>query len=187
MAEPLPVPAVPRFLSAACPRPPWATCMSAPWSRPESLPFRTWAARSRSAAGAITSAAIASVTPQTTTVEGHFLDVTFIDKAKLPIGGIGYEIQYPDNTKSNGVLGGQIKRTGVPQGTYQIAFRGILNAQWSVKQANVGSSVDLIVDTIGIDNGVKATLAVFIRDGNYADHVLTSIDATLSNNQIRVP
>jgi uncharacterized Zn-binding protein involved in type VI secretion len=139
------------------------------------------------AAGAITSAAIAGVTPQATTVEGHFLDATFIDNAKSPIGGIGYLLEYPDQTKQGGVLGGQIRCAGVPQGNSNVTLRGIVNAQWSVQQANVGSAVDLIVETVGVDNGAKATLAIVVRDGNYADHVLTALEATVNNDQIRIP
>ena len=67
------------------------------------------------AAGAVTSAAIAGQAPQTSQAAESFLDVAFVNKANLPIGGVPYNLTCPDSSKSNGVLGGQIKRTGVPQ------------------------------------------------------------------------
>jgi hypothetical protein len=84
-----------------------------------------------------------------------------------------------------GVLGGQVKRTSVKEGNYTIDLRGIVNAQWSVKQANVGTAVDLIVDTIGVENGEKATLEIYVRDGNYTDHLLETLEAQVSGDQAR--
>jgi uncharacterized Zn-binding protein involved in type VI secretion len=137
------------------------------------------------AAGAITSAAIAGVTPQATTVEGHFLDAEVLDDDKLPISGLRYTLEDPSNNKTGGVLGGDIKQTSVVQGAHGLNVYGIANARWSTQSAKVGNTVDLIVDTISIANGTKATLTIVVRDGNYSDHVLASIDATVSNNRIR--
>jgi hypothetical protein len=49
----------------------------------------------------------------------------------------------------------------------------------------VGNSVDCIVDTVGIENGTKATVTIFVRDGNYADHQLASLEAAVSSNKIQ--
>ena len=137
------------------------------------------------AAGALTSASIAGQPPQLNQVGEHFIDFTFLDGAKLPVGGLQYVLTYPDNSTSGGILGGQIKRTGVPQGSYNIKLRGIVNAQWSVAQANVGTAVNLIVDTIGVDQGEKATLDIYVRDGNYTDHLLTTLEGQVSGDQVQ--
>ena len=136
------------------------------------------------AAGAVTSAAIAGQAPQTSQAAESFLDVAFVDKANLPIGGVPYNLTCPDSSKSNGVLGGQIKRTGVPQGNYDINLRGIVNARWSTRQTDVGKAVDLIVDTIGVENGEKTGIDIFVRSGN-SDFHLASLEAQVNNNQAR--
>jgi uncharacterized Zn-binding protein involved in type VI secretion len=136
------------------------------------------------AAGAITSAAIAGQAPQTSQAAESFLDVSFEDKAKSLVGGVPYDLTYPDTTKSGGILGGRIKRTGVPQGNYDINLRGIVNARWSTRQADVGKAVDLIVDTIGVENGGKAGINIFIRS-RAVDHHLSSLEAQVNNNQAK--
>jgi uncharacterized Zn-binding protein involved in type VI secretion len=136
--------------------------------------------------GALISAAIAGQSPQTQQAQGHFLDVTFVDRANLPIANVGYHLEYPTGEKDHGVLGHQIKRTGVPQGSYNIKFRGILNAQWSTQSQNVGSPVDLIIDTIGVDSGTKVTCEIYIRDSNYTDHHLSSVEGQINGAQARI-
>jgi uncharacterized Zn-binding protein involved in type VI secretion len=137
------------------------------------------------AAGAVTSASIAGQAPQTNQAAESFLDVTFEDKAKLPIGGVGYELKAPDGSKSGGVLGGRIKRTGVLQGDYDINLRGIVNAQWSTRKSEVGKPVDIIVDTVGVENGEKAAIDIYVRDGNFGDQQLDSMEAQINNNQVK--
>jgi hypothetical protein len=137
------------------------------------------------AAGAVTSAAIAGQTPQTNQAATSFLDVSFEDTAKLPVSGVQYETKAPDGTKSGGVLGGQIKRTGVPQGDYDINLRGIINAQWSTRQSEVGKAVDIIVDTVGLENGEKAAIDIYVRDGNFGDQHLASMQAQVNNSQVK--
>jgi uncharacterized Zn-binding protein involved in type VI secretion len=137
------------------------------------------------AAGAVTSAAIAGQAPQTNQAAESYLDVSFEDKAKLPIAGIGYELKDPDGAVSAGVLGGQVKRTGVPQGSYDINLRGIVNAQWSTRETETGKAVDMVVDTVGVDNGEKATIDIFVRDSNFGDQRLASQEAEAQNNQVK--
>jgi hypothetical protein len=66
-----------------------------------------------------------------------------------------------------------------------VKLRGIVNAQWSVAQANVGTAVNLIVDTVGVDNGEKATIDIYVRDSNYTDHLLTTIEGQVSGDQVQ--
>jgi uncharacterized Zn-binding protein involved in type VI secretion len=135
-------------------------------------------------AGALQSAAIAGQTPQTEETDGHYLDMSFVDSANLPVGGVRYVMSCPDNTKIAGVLGDGIKRTGVPEGDYTITLRAITNAKWSTLKAKVGNSVTLTIDTLGIDNGAKATIEIFVRDGNYTDHYLETIAAQVTSDKV---
>jgi hypothetical protein len=134
--------------------------------------------------GAIASAALASITPGTETIENHFLNVTFTDKAKLPITGYRYTIKDPDGKTQGGKLSGEIKRQGITEGNYEITIFGIVNAQWSKKEAEVGETVKMKVETIGIESGTKATLDVFIKDANYTDYKLATIESKVSGDKI---
>jgi hypothetical protein len=84
------------------------------------------------------------------------------------------------------VLGGGIKRTGVAEGSHEITLRAIANAQWDKQKAKVGDTVRLKIETAGVDSGAKAVFDVFVKDGNYADHVLTALDATVRNGKAEV-
>jgi uncharacterized Zn-binding protein involved in type VI secretion len=137
------------------------------------------------ATGAATSASIAGQSPQSTELTDNFLDIAFYDKANLPIGGLQYKLTDPDNKVQTGFLAGQIKRSGVPKGDYTVELRGIVNAQWSTKQADVGTAVTLKVDTLGVDDGNDAKLEIYVRDGNYADHLLATIEAKVSGDQVQ--
>jgi uncharacterized Zn-binding protein involved in type VI secretion len=119
-------------------------------------------------------------------VEGHFLDVKFQDKGGKPIAGVGYTVTGPGNMKSEGTLTGQIKVSGIQQGTYDIELRAITKAAWSVKGARVGDKVKLQVETAGIANGEKAELEIFIRDANFADHSLVKLDSKVDGGKVEV-
>jgi uncharacterized Zn-binding protein involved in type VI secretion len=114
--------------------------------------------------------------------EGHYLDVKFVDKAGKPIKGVKFLITTPDGDKSEGILSGQIKKTGIKQGSYEIAIKAIASAQWSVADAKVGDKVKLLVETSGIDSGTPATLQIFVRDGG--DKLLKVIETKVDNDKI---
>jgi len=136
------------------------------------------------AAGVIASSSIAGQV-QSNQVDTHYIDFTFEDKAKLAVGGLRYTLTFPDNSKTSGTLGKQIKRTGVPQGDYTVELQGILDAQWSVKEAEVGNAVDLKVETTGVADGEKALLEIYVRDGNYADHLLEVVEKKVSGDKVQ--
>jgi uncharacterized Zn-binding protein involved in type VI secretion len=137
-------------------------------------------------AGAVISASIAGQPPPEELEDQYFLDVSFVDKPNLPVGGLSYALTFPDGSISKGVLGGQIKKSGVPEGDYEITLRGITNAQWSVRESEVGESVTLIVNTIGVEDGVKAALHIYMRDGNYTDHYLEKLNGEVSGDEVQV-
>ncbi len=134
--------------------------------------------------GAITSAALAQLEPQTTEIDNHFLNVQFNDKGKLPISGYRYTIKGPDGKTRAGFLGGQIKRQGIPEGDYEISLFGIVNAQWDKEKAEVGETVKMKVETVGIENGTKAELQVFIKDANYTDHLLATVESQVNSDKV---
>jgi|WetSurMetagenome_2_1015567.scaffolds.fasta_scaffold00168_27 uncharacterized Zn-binding protein involved in type VI secretion len=136
-------------------------------------------------AGALASAAISNQTPQTNQTGAHFLDMSFADDAGLPVGGVRYTLEYPNGAKRGGVLGGRIGMTSVPEGSYTVALRAIVNAAWSAREAEAGNPVTMEVDTEGVENGETALLEIYVRDGNYADHLLDSIAAAVDGNRVR--
>lgn len=134
--------------------------------------------------GAITSATLASITPGTVDIDDHFLDVSFHDKAKLPITGYSYTMKGPDGKIRAGYLGGRIKRTSVPNGNYEISLFGIVNAQWSKQKANVGDKIKIKVDVIGIESGTEALLQIFQKDFYRPDELLHSTKTKVKNDTI---
>ncbi|MBD3343921.1 MAG: hypothetical protein GF401_02525 [Chitinivibrionales bacterium] len=137
------------------------------------------------AKGALMSASIAGNT-QVSEPENHTLDVSFVDKAGLPVGGLAYTMKWPDGTTSGGVLGGKIKRTGIPEGSYEITLRTITAAQWSKEEADVGDAVKLMVETVGFEKGEKVRFDIYIKDANYTDHLLESIESEINGNKAEV-
>jgi len=139
--------------------------------------------------GAATKAARASAhwagPEQSSPADTHFIDVTFVDKANLPIGGVMYSMKAPDNRVHKGNLSGPIKRRGVQQGNYEFTLCAIVNARWSVKTADVGDTVDLLVDTVGVDAGTKAVLSIYVKDSNYTDHLLHKIESSVSGDKVK--
>jgi uncharacterized Zn-binding protein involved in type VI secretion len=120
------------------------------------------------------------------TDEGHYLDVTFTDKGGFPIGGVGYEIKAPDGTISTGALASKLRKGGIAKGNYEITLKAITHAKWSKKSAKVGDKVKLTAQTSGIPSGEPAKCEIFIRDSNYADKLLKSLDTTVDNDKVEV-
>lgn len=99
-------------------------------------------------------------------IEDHYLDVKFIDKAGKPITGVAYKIKAPDDQTDGGNLYGKVKKTGVEPGDYKIELKKITKAEWSKKQARVGDTVKMLVETAGFEAGTKATLEIWRQDIN---------------------
>ncbi|MGD8823304.1 MAG: hypothetical protein PVG63_09405, partial [Anaerolineales bacterium] len=116
--------------------------------------------------------------------EDHFLVVKFVDKGGYPISDAGYTVKSPDNEQTGGRLTGQVKSTGVKEGDYEVALKTITKAEWSTKEAAVGDKVKLLVETAGIDAGEKLALTIYIRDRNFADHVLETIESEVRNDKV---
>ena len=116
--------------------------------------------------------------------ESHYLDAKFQDKAGNPITGVTYSVKTPDDQKSGGALTGQIKKSGLKEGSCEIELVAITNAYWSTKKARIGDKVTLTAETAGIESGEEATLDIHIRDSNYADHLLTTLKSKVDGDKI---
>jgi uncharacterized Zn-binding protein involved in type VI secretion len=136
------------------------------------------------AKGAIASSAIAGKDPQPEEIEGHYLDVEFVDDGSFPVGGVRYIIENPDGQKAGGVLAGEIKRNGVSEGQHTITLVAICDARWDKEEAEVGDTVSMVVNTMGIEKGTPVSLAVFVRDTNYTDRLLDTIETTVGSDKI---
>lgn len=116
--------------------------------------------------------------------ESHYLDVKFEDKGGKPITGVKYKVKDPDGNETEGALTGQVKKSGLKEGDCEIELVAVTNAYWSTKKASVGDKVTLTAETAGIESGEKATFDIHIRDSNFADHLLTTIESSVDGDKI---
>jgi uncharacterized Zn-binding protein involved in type VI secretion len=116
--------------------------------------------------------------------EGHYLDVKVVDKGGKPVTGAMYTIKGPDGSESGGYVTGSIDKKGVKEGAHEIKISAITKAAWSSKEAAIGDKVKLEVATAGIESGEKATLQIFIKDANFADHQFEKIDTKVDSDKI---
>jgi hypothetical protein len=116
--------------------------------------------------------------------EQHYLDVKFQDKGGKPITGVKYEVKTPDGKKAAGALGGEIKKSGLQEGDCEIKLIAVVSAEWSTEKAAVGDKVTLTAKTAGIESGEEASLDIFIRDANFADHILDTLESKVDGDKI---
>jgi uncharacterized Zn-binding protein involved in type VI secretion len=134
-------------------------------------------------AGAITSASIAG--NEADNEGGHFLDVKFTDKTGKPVKGAKYAIKTPDNDTVKGSLSGQIKKTGVKQGNYEIQLVTIVSAKWERKKIKADEKAKLKIQTAGFDSGTKAAIDIWQKNLNRADQKISSInDKSVSGDKV---
>lgn len=118
--------------------------------------------------------------------EGHYLDVTFTDKGGFPIGGIGYELKDPDGVVTKGTVAGKLRKGGLKKGNCELTLQAVYGAKWSKESAKVGDKVKLTAKTSGIPGGEKAVCEIFVRDSNYADQLLQTLETKVDNDAIEV-
>jgi uncharacterized Zn-binding protein involved in type VI secretion len=133
-------------------------------------------------AGAAASAALAGGEPDSD--EDHFLHLKFVDKKGNPVKGVNYKLKTPDGKVISGILGGQIRKTGVKEGNYEIQLIGIAIAEWSDSRAKVGDKVKLKAESFGIESGTKAVMAIFMKDCGSPDKLVKTIFAEVKNDRI---
>lgn len=118
------------------------------------------------------------------TEEGHFLDVHFVDKGGFFVDSLFYSLTCPDGSTSSGPLTGRVRQDNAEPGNHDIVLKGIIDAQWSAKAAKVGEEVTLKAKTIGIDPGTPATFEIFIKDSNFADVPLETVESSVDGDSI---
>jgi uncharacterized Zn-binding protein involved in type VI secretion len=135
-------------------------------------------------AGAAASAALAGGDPDSN--EDHFLDVKFTDKKGNPIKGVKYHLKRPDGKKIEGTLGGKLRKSGVPQGNYEIQLKGIAKPKVSSSKVKVGGKVKVRAATFGIESGSQGMISVFEKDSNSADRLVDVIMTKVDNDKVEV-
>jgi uncharacterized Zn-binding protein involved in type VI secretion len=135
-------------------------------------------------AGAATSAALAGGGTEPEMESGHFLDLNFVDKAGKPIKNVKYTLKDPAGGTSEGTLQGNLKKTGIEQGNYDLALLAVTSAKWSKRGAEAGEKVKLQVETSGIDSGTPAKLEIYVRDGNSSDRLLNTMESSVNNDKV---
>jgi len=117
-------------------------------------------------------------------VEGHYLNVSFVDKGGFPVTGVQYSVKDPDNKISHGKLTGKVKKTGVKEGSYEISIKAITGVKWSVDEARTGEKVKMQAETKGFESNDKATFEVWQKDINKADKLIATFrDIDLSGDK----
>lgn len=118
-------------------------------------------------------------------VEQHYIDAKFVDKGGKPISGVQYKLKDPDGNETRGTLAGQVKRTGVSEGQYEVRLAAIKKAEWSSKKTKKSETVKMGAEVVGFDSGAKATFQVFRRDSNRADRPIDTIsDVDVSGDTV---
>jgi hypothetical protein len=133
-------------------------------------------------AGAAASAALAGDDPDSD--EDHYIDVKFTDKKGNPIKGVKYDLKRPDARQTKGTLGGKLRKTGVPQGNYDIQLKGVAKPKVSSSKVKVGGKVNVRATTFGIESGTQATVSIFEKDSNSADRLVDVIKTKVENDKI---
>jgi uncharacterized Zn-binding protein involved in type VI secretion len=140
-------------------------------------------------ASAVASAAIASSgSKESSTKEEHWIEFEFKDKADNPVSGIHYKLTDTDNKESKGVLNtdGRIVRDGIKQGQCKVVLVDLYGAAWSKEKAKVGDKVKLTVKSLGIDSGAKVEFKIFVKDINYSDHLLATLEEKINNDKAEI-
>ncbi len=117
--------------------------------------------------------------------EDHYLYATFADTGGYQVANVHYTLSKPDGSESDGTLFGSIKKSHVAAGSYSAKLSAITVARWSKKETSVGSDVDMIVETVGVDSGIPVLLMVYMKDSNFADSFLMSIETTLQGTTVK--
>jgi uncharacterized Zn-binding protein involved in type VI secretion len=141
------------------------------------------------AASAVASAATAqSDNVESTTKDEHWLEFEFKDKVGNTITGIPYKLTDTEKKDSQSIIrtDGKIRRDAIKDGKAKVILRSIYAASWPKEKAKVGDKVKLTVKSIGMDNGEKVEFNIYVKDINYTDHHLTTLEAKINNDKAEV-
>jgi hypothetical protein len=118
--------------------------------------------------------------------ESHYIQVKYVDKGGKPISGVDYKIKSPDGDESRGILTGEIKKQGVPDGNHEIKLRAITKARWSKDEAESGEKVNLEIESAGFDDDQVAEIEIWMKDIDRADRKIEVIkDKKISGDKVK--
>lgn len=104
-----------------------------------------------------------------------FLNLKFVDAGGKPIHGVKYALKGPDGETEEGQLGGQIKKTGLKPGDWEVRLKSITSAAWSTNRVSLGDKVDAVVHTAGIENGETGTIEIWRCEIGQPDRKVASL------------
>jgi len=116
--------------------------------------------------------------------ENHYLDVKFVDKGGKPIRGVRYSVKGGDLGQTDGALTGQVKKSGLKEGRYDIELKALTAAEWSQEKARVGDTVKMKAKVSGFDSGSEAEFRIFEKDVSSADDLIDTIEAETSGDSV---
>jgi uncharacterized Zn-binding protein involved in type VI secretion len=138
------------------------------------------------AAGANASAATAQIDNiESTTKDEHWAHFKFLDKAGKAISGMKYKFKDSDSKETEAILrpDGNILRDGISDGNCEAVLIDLYAASWSKEKARVDDKLKLKVKSLGIDDGKKVEINIFIKDANYSDHLLGKIETEIKSDK----
>lgn len=122
---------------------------------------------------------------EATTKEKHWIEFEFVDKAGNAISGINYKLTDTDrkDSESNLRVDGKIRRDALKEGEAKVILKFLQNPSWSKDKAKVGDKVKLKVESSGFENNTKVEFNIYIKDANYADHLLERLESKISGDK----
>ncbi len=117
--------------------------------------------------------------------ERHYVDIKFEDKGGKPISGLQYKVKGPDNSESTGSLAGGVKQATTEEGNAEVSLHGITQAKWSAKEIETGKAVKIEIKCPGFDDGIQASMEIYMRDTGFADRLLKVIYAEVSGEEVK--
>jgi uncharacterized Zn-binding protein involved in type VI secretion len=141
------------------------------------------------AAGANASAATAQIDNiESTTKEEHWAHFKFIDKAGKAVSGMKYKFKDSDFKETQAILrpDGNILRDAISDGNCEAVLIDLYAAVWSKEKAKVEDKLKLSVKSLGIADGKKVEINVFVKDANYSDHLLDKIEAEIKSDKAEI-
>jgi len=123
---------------------------------------------------------------ETSTKEEHWLEFEVMDKAGNLISGVPYKLNDPDKKESKSILrtDGKILRDAVGKGKGEVVLFNVQKSAWSKNIVKVGDKVKLTAESIGYEDGTKATIQIYKKDITGPDTVVKTLEEQVKNNKI---
>lgn len=120
--------------------------------------------------------------------EVHHCAFQFTDSAGLPLSGIPYKFQGPDNSEHHGSTGldGDALHSGFTKaGSFKVTAMVLKDAKWSKDKANLGDEVEMTVTADGFKDGTEGEITVIKRDATGGQYFLARIPCKVQGKKIK--